>query len=304
MSNKIPSLSSLEYLLNSLPDAIIITDGTGEILLANQQTNYLFNYNHNALLGQKIEVLMPLRFRNNHLQYRNNYSKNPVVRPMGTKVSLFGLKNDGGEFPIDIKLSPLHTQEGRLLLASIRDLSERKLIEEKLKNIAEHDSLTGLINRPLFNDRLSKDIIVANRYHNNLAVLFLDLDNFKQINDNFGHDVGDIILRCAAECIQKCVRAIDSLARIGGDEFVLVLSRITKEEDAIKVAKKIINKFAKGFKISNKKIFITLSIGIALYPKNYNQDDQELIEKADASMYFVKKNGKNNFKIFDELCHF
>ena len=129
-----------------------------------------------------------------------------------------------------------------------------------------------------------------------MAVCFLDIDNFKLINDQYGHAVGDLLLCAATERIQTCIRDSDTFARLGGDEFALILLGLNKEEDAVKVATKMIQHFSEEFLIENKPLKVTLSIGISLYPKD---GPQSLIEKADAAMYYVKKHGKNNFKFFD-----
>jgi len=177
------------------------------------------------------------------------------------------------------------------------DISSLKEQEARLKQLAEHDALTGLINRSLFEDRLAHAISLAKRHHDNIAVLFLDLDDFKQINDTYGHATGDLLLCAATNRVQSSVRASDSLARLGGDEFALLLTEIKDEKQVVTIVEKIMHRFSKAFLIQDKKFKITLSIGIALYPDN---GKQLLIEKADAAMYYVKKNGKNNFKLYDD----
>ena len=153
---------------------------------------------------------------------------------------------------------------------------------------------------PLFKDRVAHGIELAKRNNACMAVFFVDLDDFKQINDNYGHETGDLLLCATGNCLQTCVRKIDTVARVGGDEFALSILEIKNENDAVKIAKKIITRFSSGFIINDKKLEITVSIGISLYP---NDGNQSLIEKADSAMYYVKKHGKNNFKLFDNLCH-
>ena len=130
-----------------------------------------------------------------------------------------------------------------------------------------------------------------------MAVCYIDLDGFKEINDLYGHAMGDEVLCATTTCMQKSLREIDTLARIGGDEFVLILMEIKKEEDVIRPVKKLLRNLAKGLFIENKKFLITACIGIALFPKN---SESSLIEKADAAMYYVKKHGKNNYKFYDQ----
>ena len=176
------------------------------------------------------------------------------------------------------------------------DISSLKEKELRLKQLAEHDALTGLINRPLFEDRLAQAISLAKRHEEIIALLFIDLDGFKHINDTYGHAIGDLLLCATASSIKESIRDSDTLARVGGDEFLLLLTEITDEKQAVTIVEKIMHRFTKIFSIKNKKIKVTLSIVIALYPKN---GKHLLIEKADAAMYYAKKHGKNNFKIYN-----
>ena len=132
-----------------------------------------------------------------------------------------------------------------------------------------------------------------------MAVCLLDLDDFKKINDTYGHLMGDKVLLAASTCFQECLRESDSLARLGGDEFAIILSEIISEKDVIKIIKNIFHHLAEGFELDGKKILITLSLGFLIYP---NDSINKLLEKADAAMYYVKQHGKNNFKKFDDLC--
>ncbi len=169
-------------------------------------------------------------------------------------------------------------------------------LENKIRYLAEHDSLTGLINRQLFEKRLTQAINLAKQQNYLIAVLFLDLDNFKQINDTQGHTIGDLVLRSVAEYTKKCIRHNDTLARVGGDEFALILTRIKNKKDLIYIVKKIIHCAKTGVDIANKNLLLSCSIGIAIYPED---GTELLIEKADTAMYYVKAHGKNNFAFFN-----
>ncbi len=177
------------------------------------------------------------------------------------------------------------------------DISEFKKNENHLKHLAEHDPLTGLINRSIFEDRVEQAILLAKRQKSSLAILFIDLDAFKQINDLYGHALGDLILRATANRLLSCIRDMDSCARYGGDEFVILLQDVKNEENIIHIVKTILQHFSKKLVIDQQDLTVTLSIGIAMYPKD---GEESLIKKADRAMYFVKKHGKNNFKLYED----
>lgn len=173
-----------------------------------------------------------------------------------------------------------------------------KVSERINKHQALHDGLTKLPNRTLLGEQLNLAINYAQRNAELLAVLFLDLDEFKQVNDNFGHPYGDELLRGVSERLQSCIRKSDLLSRLGGDEFIIVLSQIKTKQDASIIAQKVIRAFEQPFEIYDQAVFITISIGISLYPSD-TLDAENLIKKADIAMYRSKKSGKNSFTFFD-----
>ena len=178
-----------------------------------------------------------------------------------------------------------------------RDITERKQAEEQLYRLAHHDTLTGLPNRILFLDRLQQAKALATRYHHHVAVLFLDLDRFKIINDTLGHPVGDKLLQKVAQRIAGCVREVDTVARIGGDEFTIVLVNIDTIEDVKRVSHKILKSLSVPFTVDTYELFITTSIGITLFPSDGDNIDT-LVKKADIAMYHAKGEGRNNFQFY------
>ena len=184
---------------------------------------------------------------------------------------------------------------------TVRKNAEKELLEQKriLDYQAHHDALTGLPNRVLFHDRLTKAIKKAKRNDSKIALLFIDLDNFKEINDSLGHDMGDEVLKNVTSLLQKSIREQDSLARLGGDEFTIILEQIQEIEDASMVAKKILENFSPPINTKGKVIFISCSIGISIYPNN-GVSVQNLLKFADSAMYKAKDKGKNNFQYYDE----
>ncbi|MEI7842545.1 MAG: diguanylate cyclase [Gallionellaceae bacterium] len=176
-------------------------------------------------------------------------------------------------------------------------LTRLKKTNDQVTYLAQHDTLTGLPNRMLFYDRLNQAITRAHREKEAIAVLFLDLDGFKQINDTLGHDVGDALLREAAQRIKSCVRDSDTVARMGGDEFTVILTNIKSEGSKDRVAEKIIEEVARPFMLNGKNCSVSVSIGVALYPEN-GETPEQLIKIADAAMYMAKHAGKNCYKFF------
>ena len=208
-------------------------------------------------------------------------------------------KLDNGEIRyLEIKLLPHIGEHGKVLgcFAVTTDISEHKLAEERIQRVAHHDSLTGLPNRLLFNDRLNQAISLAKRDSRQFALLYLDLDRFKQVNDNLGHTAGDELLQAVAARIRRQVRESDTLARVGGDEFAIILPDIARREEVQTVARKIIGALVTPFQLGSQqqRVDIGTSIGIALYPADA-RDADALIKAADAAMYTAKQEG-NSFR--------
>jgi len=178
-----------------------------------------------------------------------------------------------------------------------RELTQRKQSEEKLARHAYYDNLTDLPNRRLFRSHLRQALTLAGRNQRRLAVLFVDLDHFKTINDSWGHAVGDRLLQGAAKWLKSCLRASDVVARLGGDEFIILLPEIAQAEDATTVAKKLLSALRKPFRVEGREIFTSASIGISLYPDD-GDDTEILMKKADQAMYCVKQDGRNNHRLF------
>ncbi|MFY9552343.1 MAG: EAL domain-containing protein [Thermoanaerobaculia bacterium] len=193
----------------------------------------------------------------------------------------------------------LEGPDGRLSVieGTTIDITERKRAEEQVKHLAFHDPLTNLPNRLLFNDRLTLAVAQAHRHNHKLAVLFLDLDRFKVINDSLGHSVGDELLRQVAERIQEYVREGDTVARLGGDEFTLLVPGINVEEDAAKIARKVCDAIHTPFWIDGRELFVTTSMGVAVYPSD-GHDAETLVRNADSAMYRAKEQGRDNYQLY------
>ena len=183
------------------------------------------------------------------------------------------------------------------MIGSVQDVTARRHAEDRLNFLAFYDDLTALPNRVLFHDRLRQALLEAARHGRVVAVMFMDLDRFKNINDSMGHEAGDLLLKAVAERLSTCVREGDTVARLGGDEFTVVLTEIEQVQDAAKVAQKILQTFEQAFLIQGHQLFISASLGITLYP----HDDQEihsLLKNADTAMYHAKEQGRNNYQFY------
>lgn len=231
-----------------------------------------------------------------HEQVRLITSIVPTVLQRGRwRGEATGLRVDGVSFPQEISLTAIN---GGGMVAVVRDITERTYAEEQIKHLAYHDALTNLPNRLLFKDRLTVALSHAQREDTRLAVLFLDLDRFKVINDSLGHNIGDQLLQAVAARVAACVRDSDTVARLGGDEFTVLLPRLTRSEDVAQVAAKVIEAVRYPFHIEGREFFITTSIGISVYPED-GSDAETLIKNADTAMYQAKELGRDNFQLFN-----
>jgi diguanylate cyclase (GGDEF)-like protein/PAS domain S-box-containing protein len=210
-----------------------------------------------------------------------------------------GKRRDGSTFPQEISLTAI---DGGGMVCVVRDITERTYAEEQIKHLAYHDALTGLPNRLLFKDRLTVALSHAQRDRTRLAVIFLDLDRFKVINDSLGHNIGDQLLQAVAARVSSCVRESDTVARLGGDEFTLLLPHLINLEDAAPVAAKILEAVRYPFHIEGREFYITTSIGISLYPED-GTDAEALIKNADTAMYQAKELGRDNYQLFNAFIN-
>ncbi len=206
-------------------------------------------------------------------------------------------RKDGGLVWVLENATLVEEPDGPVIEGTVIDITERKRAEEQVKHLAFHDALTGLPNRLLFNDRLNVAVVQAHRTQQRLATLFLDLDRFKVINDSLGHSVGDELLRRVAERVTGCVREGDTVARLGGDEFTVLVPHIALEEDAAKIAHKILEVVRLPFFIDQRELFVTTSIGVAIYPTD-GQDAETLVRNADTAMYRAKDQGRDNCQLY------
>ena len=269
------SKSLLRRIMESVGAAIFVLNERGEIVLSNPAANALFGYEWGELVGRDVRELIDT----------------PYFQMIGKHAS-------GERFSLDIDLGEISSGGRRLFVASLVDLTAQKIREEKLSYLAYHDSLTGLPNRLLFMDRLVQAIAHAHRNLEQVAVLFIDLDQFKQINDMLGHAVGDALLQGVATRLVACMREGDTVARLAGDEFTMIIEGGDEERGKV-VAQKILAELGQAFNLNGEMLRIAASIGLALYPLHGNTVEA-LLQHADEAMYEAKAMGGNTCYAYAE----
>lgn len=289
--------AQLAAIVESSNDAIIVKDLYGVITNWNEAAEELFGYRASEIIGSSILTLIPPdRFEEE--------SRIMSLIKSGKRTDHFEtVRWRKGKKPIDVSvtISPVKDSAGNIIGASkiARDITQRKESQERIEYLAHYDSLTGLPNRALFADRMRIAIKNASRYFFRLALLFVDLDRFKLINDSLGHEIGDKLLKAVADRMQSTVRQTDTVSRLGGDEFVVLLNRIDTATDAARVAEKLIAVLSQPYQIEQHELLLTASIGISIYPDS-GKDASSLMRNADASMYSAKGHGRNRYQFYSE----
>jgi diguanylate cyclase (GGDEF)-like protein/PAS domain S-box-containing protein len=284
-------------LLEAAPDAMVVVNQGGEIVLLNVQAEKQFGYRRDELLGQKVKSIIPEGFAERLVADALRSPSDALAQQIGTGIELSGRRKDGNEFPIEIMLSPVQTIDGILVTAAIRDVSVARAMSLQMVYAAQHDSLTDLPNRMLLNDRLSQAIALASRYKRNVAVLFLDLDGFKHINDSLGHSIGDQLLQSIAKRLAGYIRSSDTVSRQGGDEFVVLLSEVEQADDVATTARRMLQAVAETHSVGQHELHVTASIGVSVFPDD-GLDSETLVKNADTAMYQAKEHGRQSYQFF------
>lgn len=284
--------------LTAAPDGVLWVNRQGQIVLANPAMQMLSGYSPQELLGQNVAIFLPPHLRERHAQSILQYFHAPQSRPMGV-MDLKLYRKDGSLQPVDISLGYWEVDGEPHSIAYIRDLTERKKLEESLRHQATHDELTGLPNRWLFQLQLRQALLLADRSNKRVTVLFIDLDHFKTINDTFGHASGDALLVQASRRIQSVLRASDTLARMGGDEFAILLPEIDHPDEAVSVAVKVLACLQEAFALPDQQVHSGASIGLAYYPDDA-RDSDTLLRYADMAMYQAKQAGRGAYACYSQ----
>lgn len=285
-----------ESILSAAGDGVMGVDSEGKIIFANPAALSILRYKRDELVGHSVMTLWSPEGAN-----ALSYDVSPFYQAMKESKTLsidetFFYQSTHVAVPVSILCSPLASSEVGSVIV-FQDISERKALEGKLVAQAKTDSLTGLANRVMFVQTLRQALARAKRLNKSLAVLFLDLDQFKHINDTLGHDAGDVLLTNVAARIIHCVRKNDTVARLGGDEFTILLEDVRHDEDAARVSEKILLSLKDPFSLGGSEIVISASIGIALYP-SCGDSAADLMQAADVAMYRVKAFGRNAYQYF------
>jgi diguanylate cyclase (GGDEF)-like protein/PAS domain S-box-containing protein len=411
-------------LLESAADGILIADPEGRILRMNRETERIFGYSRQELVGRSVQELIPQQLRERHAGYLADFAAQPKPRPMEGQDAVFGLRQDGSQVPLEISLSSIKLDDQMQLIAIVRDvtermlgeadrqrllsivdatpdlvailttglelnylnpagrrmlgisaktlpehgllyewlspsarkllwqvglptalstgtwkgdlelqdahgreipvvllmiahldeqgrpthvsvmardISERRRYEADLIHRATHDQLTGLANRVVFRDRLEQAVHHAGRTGRQVALLFIDLDDFKQVNDTMGHAAGDILLCEIAERLKSSLRKGDTRVRFGGDEFAVILENIVDAGDVVEVVENLVEKLHQPMRLNGHELVVTTSIGISLYPGDAS-DIEELLLHADTAMYSAKAEGRNSYRLYQSLA--
>ena len=288
--------------LNSIGDAVLSTDIEGKITYLNAVAEKLTGWTRVEALNKPADEIFVLI---------DGSTRGPCPNPLRTAIEknrTVGLtpqcilvRRDGAEFAIEDSAAPIHDSQGHATGAVIvfHDVSVARAMGAEMSHLAQHDILTNLPNRTLLQDRLAHTIATASRNGTRLAVLFLDLDGFKHINDSLGHATGDKLLQSVAKRLLACVRNSDTVSRLGGDEFILLLSEVAHAGDAGVKAGKIIKSLAAPHEIDGHSLRVTASIGVTTYPDD-GLDAEILIKNADLAMYCAKDKGRNNCQFFEK----
>jgi diguanylate cyclase (GGDEF)-like protein/PAS domain S-box-containing protein len=278
-------------IINHAIEGIITIDVNGIIGYINPATEKIFGYMGNEIIGKNIDTIIP------KLYYKEDQEIAEKYQFMDKNREIIGKRKDESTLPIDLTISKFYVEQKYFFTIMLRDITERKRYEERIRYQAFYDSLTGLPNRLLLKERIGLEIAHAKQTNQKLALMYLDLDRFKLINDTLGHDIGDKLLKEIAERLKACVRQDDTVARIGGDEFVILLPGINRGENVGKIANKILEFIREPVIIDEHELYLTISIGVTIYPDD-GKNDETLLTNADVAMYRAKEKGKNNFQLY------
>jgi len=295
-SELLDNQTRLQAVIHNVQEGIVLIKPDGIIENANPATSKIFGHSSNELIGHHVEMLMPKPSEDKCEPCTWIEMIAGEKSMLGHSREVIAIHKSGRKFPLEINIAEMELEGAKHFVGIVRDISERKRAEGKLTQMALYDQLTGLPNRTNFFDKLEFSLSHARRNKSVLALLFIDLDGFKKINDTLGHSMGDQLLQEVAQRLRACIRESDTVARMGGDEFTIILNNLDDIESASSLAEKLINSINQPFTLDGKTCNVGASIGIAAYPYHAGSTNN-LINAADSAMYQAKANGKNKFEI-------
>ncbi|MFJ3316672.1 diguanylate cyclase domain-containing protein [Herbaspirillum huttiense] len=294
------SAAELRAILENAQDAFIAADEQGRVVEWNRQAELLLGWPRDQAMGRDMaELIIPPDMRAAHNRGMAQFLKDGTSVVINNRIELQAQHHDGHELPIEITVGHVKRQSGHLFIAFLHDITERLAFRDQMRELALTDVLTSLPNRRAFSDRLPEGMMRARRADQLLALFFMDIDGFKGVNDRYGHEAGDELLVEFARRLQHSVRDVDTVARLAGDEFVVILENLQTQEDALMVAQKILNTIREPFQLTHSTVNISSSIGVAVYQPNLDGEvgPEELLSMADKAMYAAKRLGKNRVEL-------
>ncbi|TCJ05453.1 putative bifunctional diguanylate cyclase/phosphodiesterase [Cytobacillus praedii] len=281
-------------------EGVMITDARGRIISVNPAFEIVTGYNAEEVIGNNPNILQS--GVHDEAFYQTMWNQ---IYDMGVwKGEIWNKRKNDELYPEWLTISVIKDDNGNITnyVGVFSDISDQKYTEKQLRFLAHYDSLTGVANRYSLNKRLEGLLQTAERYNQQLALLFLDLDRFKQVNDTLGHNYGDMLLKLVSSRLKDLLKNKDMIARLGGDEFVIVLPNLKHPKEAIHIAERIIESLSQSFLLESHEVYVTASIGISLYPLD-GIDTETLLKNADKAMYDAKSSGKNQYELFHQDMH-
>ena len=288
--------TQMRTVMDAVGDGLLTIDARGTIRSANPAAQRIFGYEPGDLVGRDVALLMPASLRDEYRASMARFTAGGESVPGRRDVQLTGLRLNGSEFPMELSINAVPAAEETLFVGALRDITARKQVEEKLSRMAEFDSLTGLPNRALFMDRLNTALQRAARSRRAVALMFIDLDGFKGVNDTHGHAAGDELLKEIARRLEAAVRQSDTVARLAGDEFTVILEELNDPAgDAHRLAAKVVETVRRPVTSGDQTLRVTASVGLVVHDPEVNasMDAEQLLRGADHAMYAAKRGGKD-----------
>ncbi|MDC1287201.1 EAL domain-containing protein [Gammaproteobacteria bacterium] len=288
----------LEAFFETSIDAVVQMDFDGYITGWNHQAEKIFGWSAEEILEQTIEqTIIPERYRENHRMGIQRYRDSGESSVLNTLIEIQALHRDGHEIPVELSISVIDSPDLQEFNAYIRDISKRKEAETIIWNKANFDSLTSLPNRDLFLQRLQHEALSCDRSKLSLALLYIDLDRFKEVNDSMGHEMGDQLLIEVSSRLKKTVREIDTVSRLSGDEFTIILGQIDDQLSVQRICQQLLDTLSEPLNLHNEIVNQTASIGVSFYPDD-TIDIDVLQRNADQAMYSAKSSGRNRYQFY------